>query len=403
MMAPENAIEIRGLSKVYPRDLTAGSVTNYLLGMGGGKTVFRDISFTIPRGEVIGLIGPNGAGKSTLLRVIAGQATKTTGEVVTHGKLLAILQIATGLQDDWTGRENIRFLGALYGMSDATLAARSEDIISFAQLQNFIDYPVRTYSAGMRARLAFSLVTSADCDILLIDEALSVGDAGFAQRCRERMRELCRKGLTVIIVSHSTMAIRELCDRVLWLEGGKIVADGAPDMIVENYRLAMLTRAEKDFAARYAHRTRGEARAEGMEVQDLWAMSDRGRSVIIPVGSPFTVCANIHCDRAFKNVRASLEFLRVDGVVVAHCDMPAANLPAGLTEISADFGPMRLGRFAYECRLVVVDAAGAKLAERTMVIAAEDQHHSYNSSYYQPIEWQLNVTQEDLAAGGADR
>lgn len=395
------AIELENVGKAYPRDLTARSILAHILGRAVGKTVFSGINFSIPNGQVVGLIGPNGAGKSTLLRVIAGQAKPTTGVVRTNGRLRAILQIATGLQDDWTGRENIRLLGSLYGMSDADVAAHQDDIVAFAQLEQFIDYPVRTYSAGMRARLAFSIVTSIDCDILLIDEALAVGDVGFAQRCRERMRALCRKGMTAIIVSHSTTTIRELCDRALWLDEGRIVADGPPATVVEDYRLSMLTRAEREFASRYAHRIRSRNQTCDFAVDDLWTEGAHGRAAIIPVGTPFSVHAAVNSQRPLAGIRAELEFLRVDGVHVLRCET-MFDLPAGRSIISAVFGPMRLGRFPYECRLTLADATGAVMAERIAVMAVDDQHHSFDSAYYPPMEWQLNVPCDSVPAGDFD-
>ena len=390
----QTAIDVIGLAKTYPRDLTAGSVIRYILGQATGRQVFSRISFSIPRGQVVGLIGPNGSGKSTLLRLIAGHATPTAGRVRAEGRLLAMLQIATGLQDDWTGRENIRFLGPVYGIPDAEVKARQDEVIAFSQLESFIDYPVRTYSSGMRARLAFSIVTSADCDILLIDEALSVGDAGFAQRCRERMRFLCTKGLTAMIVSHSMAAIRELCDRVIWIDEGHIIADGKPDNIVEKYRLTMLTRAEKEFSIRFAHREKSRAKSSNVVIDDLWATSNGNRTVIIPVGKSFSVFAKATSRSSVMGVRATLEFLRVDGVTVMRCEMPVSTLPLGEALISANFGEMRLGRFAYECRLTLIDVVGGFLAERTTVIAVDDQGHSYNSTYYQPIEWQPTIVEQ---------
>jgi ABC-type polysaccharide/polyol phosphate transport system ATPase subunit len=389
------AISVRDLTKTYPGDLTPGRVLSHLLRKSEGKTVFRDVSFDVIEGQVVGVIGPNGAGKSTLLRLIAGQAVPTKGTVVTRGKILAILQIATGLQENWTGRENIRLLGSLYGMSDDLLVKRMASIIEFAQLDRFIDHPVRTYSAGMRARLAFSLVINADCDVLLIDESLSVGDAGFAQRCRERMHLLCRKGLTVMIVSHSMTAIRELCNRTIWLEGGRIVEDDKSDRVVEAYRLTMLTRAEEEFSRRYANRLRTSAMTSDLEEIDLWvSVEARGRSVVIPFGVDFAIHARLKMLRSISKARVRLEFLRVDGVVVAREDSHELFFSVGNIEISAHFGPMRLGRFPYECRWILLDQHGNSIAERVTVFAVENQRHSYNSSYYPEIAWHVSMNKE---------
>ncbi|MEW6451024.1 MAG: ABC transporter ATP-binding protein [Pseudomonadota bacterium] len=395
--ADPGAIVVEGLMKTYPRDPNLFNVAAHVLsgGMRNGKVVLEDVSFSIPKGQVVGLIGANGAGKSTLLRLVAGHAVPTRGSVRSVGKVLSILEVAPGLQDERTGRDNIRYLGALYGMSEAEVDHKEEEVVEFAQLDRFIDYPVRTYSTGMRARLAFSMITSVDADILLIDEALAVGDPGFVQRCRERMRKLCRKGVSAIIVSHSMSSIRELCDRALWLQDGKLKADGAPDVVVENYRLSQLGRAEKEFNERFSRRARSASRAGWLTIEKLDVVGAGGNAVTtLKVEEPFSLEATISSDQEAKKIRARLQFLRVDGVLVTSCESPAITLQCGRTRLIADFGPMRLGRFAYECRITLVDATGAELGERIAVVGVQDYHRSYISTYYQPVEWHV-----DAAAG----
>lgn len=386
-MDRDSVIYVNRLRKVYPQDLTVGKIFSYLWRRSKGRDALHNITFSVPRGQVLGLIGANGAGKSTLLRIIADQSEPTEGVVKVSGHLLAMLEIATGLRDEWSGRENIRFLGPIYGMSEKQIQERTESIIAFSQLENFIDFPVRTYSAGMRARLAFSLVTSVDCDILLIDEALSVGDAGFALRCRERIRALCNKGLTVIIVSHSMLAIRELCDRVLWLDSGLIMADGKPERIIEEYRIAMLTKVEKDFERKYFGRSRHKSLKADTLIEDLYLQSYGRRAVIVSGGSAYTIHVIISCANEITSVEGFLEYLRVDGVLIMRSRMPKVDLRIGKNEIRIDFQAMRLGRFAYECRFVLLDNLKNVLAERSIVVGVEDDYHSYNSTYYQPIEW----------------
>jgi ABC-type polysaccharide/polyol phosphate transport system ATPase subunit len=380
------AIYLDGIQKSYPRDLTIRSFLAFAWGGASRKQVLRDVSLSIPTGEVVGVIGPNGAGKSTLLKIIAGHVAPSEGKLVTRGRILSILEIATGLQVDRTGRENIGLLGPLYGMSDETIATRMDEIVAFSELGKFIDYPVRAYSAGMRARLAFSLITSADCDILLIDEALSVGDAGFARRCRQRMRQLCENGQTVLIVSHSTIAIQELCDRVVWLDEGRIVATGTPRDIVEHYRLDILGKAERDVRRRYARSHRAEC-SRDFGIVKLGITSGRGAAPILAPDAPFAVEAVIRSNRPMEGAYATLSFVRVDGVLIAKCRSPNIDLRKGDHPIRTDFESMRLGRFAYECQLKLHDRDGTELAESTIVFVAEDSHHTYNSTYYQPVEW----------------
>ena len=390
------AISLDRVAKTYPKQLRPADILRHMLGRTTGRTVFENISFDIPKGQVVGLIGPNGAGKSTLLRLIAGQADPSAGQITLDGHLLAILQIATGLQDEWTGRDNIRLLGRLYGMSDARIRQDMEKIIAFAQLERFIDFPVRTYSAGMRARLAFSLVTNADCDILLIDEALSVGDAGFAQRCRQRMRELCNSGFTAIIVSHSMNSLRELCDRVIWLENGQIVADGRPDVVTERYRLSMLTRAEQDIARRFAHRNRNRLADSRLTLTDLWVENqDNRRTTVLPLEHPFRIRLALTATGAIPDIRTRVRLVRVDGVVALDTISPFNTLSAGAQTVDIGFDVMRLGRYAYECQVALLDSKGDILGERATVLAVDDDRHSYNSGYYQPILWQASSRHPD--------
>jgi teichoic acid transport system ATP-binding protein len=193
------------------------------------------VSFEIARGEVVGVIGANGAGKSTLLRLIAGLSKPTSGTVEVSGMVTAILEIATGLVLDRSGRDNVRYMGRLYGMSDEEVDAKLDEILAFADIGRFVDLPVRSYSTGMRARLAFSIVTSVDPDILLIDEALSVGDARFRRKSADKMRELCDQARTIVLVSHALGSITELCDQAIWMERGEMRMWGDPEAVVDAY------------------------------------------------------------------------------------------------------------------------------------------------------------------------
>ena len=382
------AISVKNLTKVYPSDLTPFSVALFFLGLKKGRVIFKDLSFEIVSGKVVGLIGANGAGKSTLLRILAGKASPTKGDVYIRGSVLAILQIATGLQDELTGRQTIQLLGNMYGLSNSDIDSRIDSIIEFSQLTNFIDNPIRTYSAGMRARLAFSIVTSVDFDILIIDEALSVGDVGFAQKCRERMRYLCKLGKTVIIVSHSMSVIEELCDVVMWLEDGKIHNSNTPSQIIEAYRLSMLMRAELEFSRQYANRNRNVTSTPELKILGL-SLKNRFRenAKVLVVGMQALIEAEIYSmyDEIF--ISMVLKITRVDGALVAIEKVNNVKLERGRNRVEINMDELRLGRYAYECALILKNISDSKLAERVAIFSVEENRCSYNPGYFQKVSW----------------
>lgn len=185
-------------------------------------TALEHVSFTVKKGETLGLIGRNGAGKSTMLKVISGILKPTEGSVVCHGNVVPMLELGSGFDMDLTGRENIFLNGAILGYSEEFLKEKYDEIVGFSELGQFIEVPIRNYSSGMLARLAFSIATVVQPEILIVDEILSVGDAQFQEKSKRRMMELMGGGTTVLFVSHSIEQIREMCSRVVWLESGSI-------------------------------------------------------------------------------------------------------------------------------------------------------------------------------------
>lgn len=198
-------------------------------------TALEHVSFTVKKGETLGLIGRNGAGKSTLLKVISGILKPTEGSVVCHGNVVPMLELGSGFDVDLNGRENIFLNGAILGYSEEYLKSKYEEIVDFSELGQFIEVPIRNYSSGMLARLAFSVASVVNPEILIVDEILSVGDAGFQEKSRKRMLELMGGGTTVLFVSHSLEQIREMCDRVVWLEHGQMKMLGKADEVADVY------------------------------------------------------------------------------------------------------------------------------------------------------------------------
>lgn len=194
-----------------------------------------DVSFDVEKGDVIGIIGHNGAGKSTLLKVISGIMKPTKGTIEAHGNIVPMLELGSGFDMELSGRENIYLNGAILGYSEEFLNEKYDEIVAFSELGNFIEAPLRTYSSGMLARLAFSVACIVEPEILIVDEILSVGDADFQEKSRARMMELMTGGTTVFFVSHSLKQIREMCNKVVWLEHGKIQAIGKTEEICNMY------------------------------------------------------------------------------------------------------------------------------------------------------------------------
>ncbi len=198
-------------------------------------TVLRDITLNIEKGETVALIGTNGSGKSTLLKLMTKIIYPTTGTITTYGKLTSLLELGAGFHPDFTGRENIYFNAAIFGLTKQEIERRIDEIIEFSELGEFIDNPVRTYSSGMYMRLAFSIAINVDAEILLIDEILAVGDQHFQDKCFSKLEELKKSDKTIVIVTHSLDQVKRLCTRAIWIKDGEVELDGDPNKVVDKY------------------------------------------------------------------------------------------------------------------------------------------------------------------------
>lgn len=226
-----------------------------LLGRDGGHREFhalRDVSFEIRRGETVGIVGRNGSGKSTLLQIIAGTLAPSGGTCRVEGKVAALLELGSGFNPEFTGRENVYLNGTILGLSRAQVEERMQRILDFADIGEFIDQPVRSYSSGMAVRLAFAVIAHVDADILIVDEALSVGDAFFGQKCMRFLREFQKRG-TLLFVSHDAAAVTNLCSRAIWLEGGVVRMQGQAGAVVEAYMAQQHARGRADAAGEVVH------------------------------------------------------------------------------------------------------------------------------------------------------
>mgnify|MGYP004462765717 FL=1 len=199
------------------------------------RTVLKDINIEIDKGETVALIGVNGSGKSTLLKLMTKIIYPNKGTLKTYGKLTSLLELGAGFHPDFTGRENIYFNAAIFGLTKKEIDDRLQSIIEFSELGDFIDSPVRTYSSGMYMRLAFSVAINVDAEILLIDEILAVGDQHFQDKCFAKLEELAKSNMTIVIVSHSLDSIKKLCNRAIWINEGKVAMDGKCSEVIDEY------------------------------------------------------------------------------------------------------------------------------------------------------------------------
>ncbi len=242
-----NAVEVRELSKNYLLEGSQFSRMRHLMGDGklspkDGIWALRDVSFSVAQGEAFGIIGTNGSGKSTLLQIVAGILRPTSGSVQMNGRVSALLELGSGFSPEFTGRDNVYLNGSLLGLSRGEIDARFADIEMFAGIGDFIGQPIKTYSSGMVLRLAFAVAVHVDPEVLIVDEALAVGDIAFRLRCMRKIHDLRARGTTILFVSHETTDVKALCERCLWLQNGIVQDLGKADDVVARYLSSTLHR-----------------------------------------------------------------------------------------------------------------------------------------------------------------
>ncbi len=312
----------------------------------------RDISFEIERGETIGFIGPNGSGKSTILKLLARIVYPTRGRITVRGSVASLIEVGAGFHPELTGRENIFLYGSIMGMKQSDLRARFDRIIAFAELERFIDTPVKRYSSGMYVRLGFAVAAHINPHVLLVDEVLAVGDASFQSKCQQRIEELRRNGMTIVFVSHDMNAIERLCNRVFFLQKGEICASGEPrDVIAEYYNTVVFSQGIEDPDDVTARESGRDAEIvnvnfldrDGVEVDSIATgqpMIARieyvaHRRIEDPVFDLLFYSAEdrLHCQYTTANGTERIPFLEGRGVVEIECD--ELGLSPGLFRIDA--------------------------------------------------------------------
>ena len=348
-------IRVRNLGKAYKR--YPRKLGRFLEWVGAGpqhdlRWVLRDISFEVRPGDAVGIVGSNGAGKSTLLKLIAGTTRPTAGSSEVVGTVSALLELGIGFHPEFTGRENVYMAGSIRGQSAQQIDALMPGIEEFAEIGDYLDQPLRTYSSGMQVRLAFSVATCVRPDILIVDEALSVGDAYFSHKSFDRIRQFRDQGTTLLFVSHNPGAVKTLCDRAILLDEGQMLRDDAPDAVLDYYN-AMISVQHADSAIRQTERETGKAvtrsgsNAARLEKVELLCGGQPVRA--LRSGDQATVRLEIAVDQPLPELTAGI-LLRdrlgndVFGTNTFHCDAPMQNVAAG-RRLAVEFqvDAMRLG------------------------------------------------------------
>ena len=239
-MKEENAIEVNDIQKSFKvyfdkSNLLKERILFWKRNRYERRDVLKGISFSVRKGEAIGLVGHNGCGKSTMLKLLTKIMYPDSGTIEMKGRVSALIELGAGFHPDMSGRENIYTNAAIFGLTKKEIDKKIDDIIAFSELAEFIDNPVRIYSSGMYMRLAFAVAINVDADILLIDEILAVGDAAFQEKCFNRLKEIKAQGTTIVIVSHSLDKIEKICERSIWIDGGRIRAEGEPEKVHAEY------------------------------------------------------------------------------------------------------------------------------------------------------------------------
>lgn len=323
-----------------------------------------DVSFEVPHGEVLGIVGHNGAGKSTLLKLMSRISVPTSGRVTVNGHLAPLIEVGAGLMGDLTGRENILLNGTILGMSRAEIRRRMDEIIAFAELERFIDTPLKRYSSGMQIRLGFSVATSVDADILLLDEVLAVGDVAFQRKCYERIDQLIgSRQRTILIVGHNIRQIERMCSRVIMLERGRVLHDGDPAQVCRAFLAGAQARVSQEHLARL-QKVSTEVNSGHLDLVDVLVTGTPAEdgSTAMATGEPLSVRMRIHAKETIRDAELVVGIHSPDLLYVTESSSAASRLfpvlHEGENDVECSFLANLLRPGAYGIGLSIYDSKG---------------------------------------------
>jgi len=363
----------------------------------------NNVSLEIHEGERVGIIGRNGAGKTTLLQIIAGLSEPSSGKIEVNGKVDCIMGLGIGLREELTGRDNIFLEGELKGKTHKEINQIIDEIIAFADIGEFIDYPVRTYSSGMKARLAFAMLTFIEPEILIIDEALSVGDTKFSQKATLKIKEICSKGKILVVVSHSMQSIIDICNRCIWLDKGCIVMDGEPKEVTEAYFEYVRQNDEIELQKKFYKQLCNKiSYCQECSIESIDFLDNKKRSrKIFNVGEDLTIRISVKSNKCIEHPDIQIIFNRSDGICVIKNSMVNDGFDPrpidGLAVFEIYMKPLLLGKGTYEVRIELIDRKsiyqgynGQLLAAMSSLLIVDNPQYPYeNPTYWWPINWSI--------------
>ena len=307
----------------------------------------RDVSFEIPRGQFMGVIGHNGSGKSTLLKVLTGILRPDTGTVTVEGRVSSLLELAAGFQPEYTGRENVYLYGALLGLRRKEISRHYDSIVEFAELAEFMDYPVKNYSSGMYVRLGFAVAVHLEPEILLIDEVLAVGDASFQHKCFDHLHRLRASGCTIVLVSHDVGSISRFCERAVWLDHGRLMADGASDQVTRSYVEAVAAGAS--LGRTVSSDELGRGAVPDVRISSVRLLDARGDEVhVVPSRSRLRLEIGYEAVRDVEDLDVGFTVFRDDGVRCVDAPLVVKRLREGTGLLVLDFPAFSLHAGRYD-------------------------------------------------------
>lgn len=361
----------------------------------------KDVNFTIPKGQVVGVMGPNGAGKSTILKLLSGIMSPTKGKMIINGRLSALIEVTAGFHPDLTGRENVYLNGTILGMKKKEIDQKFDEIVAFSEVGEFIDTPVKHYSSGMYSRLGFSVAAHMDPEILIVDEVLSVGDVAFQAKCAQKMRDLLASGATILLVSHQIALIQNLCQRAILLHQGQLIKDGPTDEVIPYYQNISFKKNEEDFRKKLqAEAGRVNIKKElliNIETVSLLGKNKQSKEEF-SIREDFEIQIDYSANQEVIGPIVVIDILRSDGVLCCSLNSQDAGITLGKIlgkgSIKLNFKDFNLAPGIYQTKVGFWDREMIHpytvYSNRIFRITAKEKKSINNAVYTPKVDWQIN-------------